>query len=131
MAQHSEQAAHLGERLSARLLDRNKRFAGRLLSRPERKPLCPGLHDHHADAVSDHVVELARDSSALLGDCQSRGLLLFPLECRGPRLQRGGQPLPVAEEPTRQPDAGVEGAGHDEVVWLGQENDREADRAPE
>ena len=66
------------------------------------------LHDHDADAVRDHVVELARDAPALLGDCQVRLLLALALELRRAVLEIGDA-LPssaqvAADEPRERED---------------------------
>ena len=54
--QHAYQPPHLGERLPARLLDHEQRFALTLLLRAKETPHAGGLHGHHADAVADDVV---------------------------------------------------------------------------
>src|SRR6266567_6103642 len=50
---------------------------------------CLRLHDDDADAVCDHVVELARDPSALVGDCPLRLLLALAFELRRALLEVG------------------------------------------
>ena len=62
-----------------------------------------GLHDHHAEAVGDHVVQLARDPGALLGHGRPRlGLarLLGPLGALG---QLGRSPVALVEGEADQP----------------------------
>ena len=68
-AHRAEQAAHLGERRAAGLLDAAR--APRVSSRERVGQLVPDgadLQHHHADGVGDDVVQLARDPRALLGD---------------------------------------------------------------
>ena len=48
---------------------------------------CLRLHDDDADAVRDHVVELARDAPALLDDCQPGLLLALALQPHRPVLE--------------------------------------------
>ena len=67
-AHRPEEAAHLGERCAAGLLDASERI--RVLGEcfGELVPDGADLEHHHADSVGDDVVELARDPRALLGD---------------------------------------------------------------
>jgi hypothetical protein len=48
------------------------------------------LETHHADAVADHVVQLARDPGPLVGDRRAGLLVALALELSGPRLQHVG-----------------------------------------
>ena len=61
------------------------------------------LHDDDADAVRDHVVELARDPGALVGDCELRLLLPLALELHCALLEIGdtqsSPPQVAADEP--------------------------------
>ena len=86
--EHADEAAHLGERLAARLLDHLQRLALALLLGLEQAPHAGRLHRHHADTVADDVVELARDPRALLGDGRARLLLALALG----RAQRAPPP---------------------------------------
>src|SRR5204863_3651013 len=87
-AQDSEQPAQLDQRLTTARLDRAE-SAARLLR--VVKQARPGLrlHDHHAHAVRDHVVELAGDPPALLGDRRPRLLLPLALQARRTLTQQG------------------------------------------
>ena len=73
--QDAEQPPHLGERLAARALDLRRGGDRALRVALEDPPRAAGLHDHHADAVRDDVVHLARDPAALVG----RGALRLEL----------------------------------------------------
>ena len=81
-AHRAEQAAHLGERRAAGLLDAVERI--RVLGERLGKLVPDGadLEHHHADGVGDDVVELARDPRALLGDGDARRRLALPLGLR-------------------------------------------------
>ena len=74
--QHPEHPAHLVHRHPPRLLHveqglrRPGRVGGQLTARRG------GLDDHHADAVGDHVVQLAGDPAALVLQRQLGGVLL-------------------------------------------------------
>src|SRR5919197_1639625 len=79
LAQHPDEAAHLGERATADLLDRLEHLARRAVPAVEDAPLCAGLDDHHRDVGRDHVVELARDPRPLLDHGLARGELALQL----------------------------------------------------
>ena len=57
--------AKLGERGPPGVLDRAQRLAGSFGVGQQRFARL-GLHHHHADAVCDHVVQVARDAGPLL-----------------------------------------------------------------
>ena len=76
--EHAEQYVHLGQRVGAGDADARRRLLRPLRVAGEDPPRAAGLHDHHADAVRDHVVHLARDPAALAGDRLLR-LVLAPL----------------------------------------------------
>ena len=67
VAQEPEQAAHIGDRVATAALDGQQHLALGDLLGPQHTPHRSGLHSHHADAVADHVVQLACDASPLLG----------------------------------------------------------------
>src|SRR5439155_20179081 len=75
VAEDPEQATHLRERLAAGLLDREEWRAGPCGLLVEEKPGGAGLDGHDADAVGNHVVELARDPRPLFSDRRPRPLL--------------------------------------------------------
>ena len=91
--------------VAAARLDRAERAARPLRRRPRAARAARlRLHDHDADAVRDHVVQLARDARALLGDCPLRLLLALALEQapRGPRdRRRAGVVAQVAADEPR------------------------------
>jgi hypothetical protein len=74
-----EQAAHLGERPAAGLLDAPEGLPVLLQRVRELVPDGPDLEDHHADGVSDDVVQLARDPRSLLGHRYACGRLALAL----------------------------------------------------
>ena len=81
--EHADHAPHLGQRLAAGLLDDEQGLALLLLVGLEEPARRRRLDGHHADAVADDVVELARDPAALVGDgelCPLGALSLGPLE---------------------------------------------------
>src|SRR5581483_9609080 len=80
VAEDSYHPPHLRERVTARLLDDEQRLEQLLLVGLEPPPHRRRLDRHHADAVADHVVELAGDPGALLRDGAPR--LLLPLRLR-------------------------------------------------
>ena len=83
-AQNADEAAHLGERLPAGLLDHLERLALLLLLGPQQPANGRGLDGHDADAVPDDVVQLTGEPRALLGDRLARPLLALPLELASP-----------------------------------------------
>ena len=93
VSEHAEHAPHLGQRLASDPLDHEERLALALLVRRQEPPHSRGLHDHHADRVRDHVVQLAGDPRSLVCDglgCESLALLLGALRAlaKPRRLQR-------------------------------------------
>lgn len=83
-----------------------------------------GLHDDHRHAVGDHVVQVAGDAGALLGDRAASALELAELGLLGqlalrPQQPAGEQPTPrTAVRPKTQPGASSPGrkAMHRAVV---------------
>ena len=67
-SQDADHAAHLGERLAPGLLDDEQGLALLFLLGAEEPPCRGRLDGHDADAVPDHVVQLARDPRALVRD---------------------------------------------------------------
>ena len=100
-AQDAEQAARLGERLPAGLLD------GRIGPVPapgprEQQPGGACLDGHDGDAVGDDVVQLAGDARPLCGDGRQRLGLTLVLEDRGRQLKVGLPLRAPAERGTRR-----------------------------
>ena len=125
-----EQAAHLGERGAARLLDVPERLA--VLGLGLRHPVADGPHleHHHADGVRDDVVELARDPSALLGHRDPGRRLPVPLGPAGALLRGLGLLGPLAQGEADEPADREQHGGEDEVagrvVGLVVDDDRRA-----
>ena len=107
----AEQAAHLGERGAAGLLDAPERLAvlGERLGEPV--PDGADLQHHHADGVGDDVVELARDPGALLGDRDPRRRLPLPLGLGRAFLGRLGLLGALAQGEARRASRSRTGAG--------------------
>jgi hypothetical protein len=71
-SKQTDQTAHLTHGLAARALDSQQRVALTLLIFMKDAAYCPCLYAHHADAVPDDVVQLARDAPALFCDRDAR-----------------------------------------------------------
>ncbi len=74
------------------------------LRRLEGPPCGACLDHHHAQAVGDGVVQLARDPRALVGDRQPRVLLALRLELRVAQPQLLDGLAPASDEVAEQPD---------------------------
>jgi hypothetical protein len=103
LPQHTEQPAHLLQRVVADRPDR-----AQSLTSPGRVPLGDllsraGLDDDDRHAVRDHVMQLARDPAAFLGDGDPGFLLLVPRQHSGALLQLGRVQPPAAGNPPQQP----------------------------
>src|SRR6478672_10683616 len=85
-AEHAQQATHLGQRATTRLLDRLQHLAGRGVCAIENAPLGSSLENDHRDVMGDHVVQLAGDPSPLLDDCLARDEIPFALRYLHPSL---------------------------------------------
>lgn len=68
VAQDADNAAHLVEGSPPDGLDRRECLGRPLGIAGQGAPGGGGLHGHHTDVMCDHVVQLARDARALLGD---------------------------------------------------------------
>ena len=79
VAEHAEQAAHLGQRAAPGLLDRLQHLARRGVRIAEHAPLGARLHDDHRDVVGDHVVQLTRDPRPFLDDRLTGGHVALAL----------------------------------------------------
>ena len=77
VAQDSEEAAHLGERLATGVLDRAHRDIGSRRIVGEHATGALGLNDHPRDAARHDRVQLARDSRTFAGDGQLHAVLPF------------------------------------------------------
>src|SRR5262249_25456575 len=82
-AQDADEAAHLGERLAAGLLDDEQRLALLLLVLLQQPPHCRRLDGHAAHAVTAAVVECRTDPGPLLDPRRARTLLTLALEPLG------------------------------------------------
>ncbi len=111
VAQDAEQAPHLGQRVTAGLLDHRKRRAGALAIRAavdagEHRRDRLGLDDHRADPVGDHRLQLGGDPAALELDSALSfdSALLGRLGRLGPklRLQPGAVGETAADEERRE-----------------------------
>jgi hypothetical protein len=71
--EQAEQPSHFGKGLSRTPLSRLKTLiCSGLVAALEQPARSHELQHQHADAVPDHVVQLARDPSALLGSSRAR-----------------------------------------------------------
>ena len=89
-AHGGEQPAHLGKRPAARPLDVRQRTLLVFEHHGQLVPDRSDLEHHHADRVRDDVVELARDSRALLGNRDARGRLALSFRLSRTDLCRFG-----------------------------------------
>jgi hypothetical protein len=119
-AEHSEEAAHLRERLAGGGLHGGDVFGFARVLGPEPAAYCLGLDGHHADGVGHDVVQLAGDPGALLRAGACRLELGLPLDLGGASeggLGAGGalaeqgadRPRPDEEHESRREVAGLEG----------------------
>ena len=122
VAQHSDGHPQLVERLLAELLDRGQRRRGLLGMALEHVQGGTRLHVDRGDAVGDHVVEVAGDAQAFLGDA-APGLLLAGLLEGASTLLELGEVGPATEvrgaEEHRATDPAREGEEVDEVLCPG------------
>src|SRR5207247_1542414 len=103
-----DRAALLCERLPARLLDHEQRLPLLRLIGSEQSPCRRRLHGHHADAVSDDVMQLAGDTRALVRDGRVRTLLPLAFGLSGTLLRLRGLPELATD---REPDGPENGEG--------------------
>ena len=119
VAEHTDGHAQLVERLLAELLDRGQRRRGLLRMTFEHVQGGTRLHVDRGDAVGDHVVEVAGDAQAFLGDAAPGFLLAGLLEVASALLELG-EVRPAAEvrgaEEHRAADPAGEGEEVDEVL---------------
>jgi hypothetical protein len=111
-----EQPAHLAERLAPDPLDLPGRLGRALGVARQDAAGAAGLHDHHAHAVGDDVVHLARDAAALLGHRRLRLALVRLLGEDGRLVQLGGEPRARPQRPPGEERADDEAAGEQEVA---------------
>src|SRR5262249_56798883 len=95
-ADGAEEATEICERRGHDGLDVRQGLARTLRLRVEDVTRGGGLDDHDADVVGEDVVKLARDPRLFLSGGPSRLGLAFPLEPRGPLLERPDVPAPHA-----------------------------------
>ena len=100
LAEHSHHPAHLGQGLPAGGLHRLQGLPLDLLVLAEPAAYSGGLHRHDAEAVTDHVVQLARDPVPLLRDRPDRPLLTAKASLLG---VLGAQAQQRPEEPRDHP----------------------------
>ena len=86
-AQDPEQPPHLADRVAAGPLDGEQRLALALLLRRQQPPHGARLQPHDADAVPDHVVQLAGDPRPLGLHRRPRPLVALALEHGGAGLE--------------------------------------------
>ena len=79
VAEHAEQAAHLGQCTAPGVLDGLEHLARRGIRVPEHAPLRTRLHDHHRDVVGDHIVQLACDPRPFLDNGLTGGHVALAL----------------------------------------------------
>ena len=108
LAQHVQQAAHLGERLRRRPAHRADVLAGAGRVAVDVGLGGPRLDGDDRHGVGDHVVELARDAGALLGD-----RLAGPLAALGPG---GGGLVGADAHHAARPPRGGDEEGQDRDV---------------
>ena len=111
VAQHAEQAAHLGERAAGGGRDGLERGTGLVGPVGEHVGADAGLHGDHRHRVGDDVVQLLGDPQPLLGEHAGRALALDVgplLGLADPGLER------LAAGPQRDPDR--PGAGEERQV---------------
>ena len=103
--QHTDGRPQLVERLLAELLDRRERRTGLFRMAIEHVQRGPGLHVDRGDAVGDHVVEVAGDAEALLGDAAPGFLLAGLLQVLRALLELGevGPPAEVGRAEEHRP----------------------------
>ena len=116
LAQHAEHAPQLGERRAPGLLHRPERTARPLGIGVEHRLGRLRLHHHHAEAVRDHVVHLARQAGALLGHRRPGLALALALEPRGALLQLRRPQVALAEGEPGEPRDGGHRADEHEVA---------------
>jgi hypothetical protein len=97
VSHRAEEAAHLGERRAAGLLHvpEGVRVVPQRLRQPV--PDNANLKHHHAHRVGDDVVQLTRDSRALLGNSDACGGFTLPL----PVDRSAAAPLTTTTKPMR------------------------------
>ncbi len=113
--QHAHHAAHLGERLAPGPLDDEQGLALAVLIGPQKPSYSGRLDGHHADAVTDDVMKLARDSRPLLRNCCAGLLLTFALRPGRPLLRFVGLLELSPEREADDPDDAEDDIGEDEV----------------
>ncbi len=112
-AEKAEQAVELEDGLAARVLDRAQHLHRLLRPALQHAAGGAGLDTHHADVVRDDVVQLPRDSHALLEHSPPRVLVALSLELCG---LRGELFLALSERAHGQAEQQREGDQDGEVV---------------
>ena len=119
-AHGAEEAPHLGKRCAPRPLDASERVAVLGQRIGELVPDGAHLEHHHADRVSDDVVELARDPRALLCHRDACGSLALALGPGGTLFCRFGLLGTLTQRIARDPGDHEPEGDEDEVAdWRG------------
>ena len=88
--QQPQQMPQLAERLTATCFDRQQRFGSALGIASQQRTRRAGLHDHDADAVCHHIVQLARDALTLIATGEPHVQVTFAFQLFRARAQRFG-----------------------------------------
>jgi hypothetical protein len=106
LAEHAEQPPQLLKGRPAGGLDGRKRLAGLLRLGLGDVGADARLHRDHAHAVGDHVVQLAGEPEALIGDRAASQVLAGLFELGRPLFELGGVGAALADEVPEQPGGG-------------------------
>ena len=90
-ANDADESPQLDERLASAALDNRKRSVCRGEIVAGDAACATGLHDDHADAVGDHIVQLTRHPRALFDRSPSSATLVVALQPLPARLELAGQ----------------------------------------
>ena len=132
LVEEPEEAAQLGERLAAGVLDRGDRLARALGRGVEEQPRGACLDGHDAQAVRDDVAEVGGDPRSLRGDGGARVPLVFSRQPLCALLELGGARGAAPQGEGDQRDRGSHhhhedrAAGVDAVIGLGDDDQRGA-----
>ena len=117
-AQHSDDATKVDHGVTPAVADDRQRTVGVGRAAGGDESRCSGLHDHHAHAVRDHVVQIARDPVALLGRCLCCVEVLLRAQLLGCIRQALAQPAaPGEQHPDSQRGHHGDQPGRHQVSW--------------